>query len=256
MHTTPMRTLTSLICTSLALAPAALAWAPAPQEEGSLEWYLPKNVKYDPAFPKPADVLGWEVGAWHVRHDLLVNWFRAVADASPRVQLEVTGYTHEQRPTLLATVSSPANLARIEEIRTKHLEAVLSGAESYDGPQVVWMGYGVHGNESSASNASLLLAYHLAAASGKDIDAYLEDTVVLIDPCVNPDGLSRFAHWANTHRSKNLNGDPNTREHREAWPGGRTNHYWFDLNRDWLLLTHPESREVASRSSTAGCRTC
>ncbi|MEM6568824.1 MAG: M14 family zinc carboxypeptidase [Planctomycetota bacterium] len=208
----------------------------------SLETYLPPTQAYDAEFPRPDSVLGWPVGTWHVRHDQLVRWFEVVAERSPRVTLERTGATHEQRPTLLATITSPANQARIEEIRRAHVAAVRSGAEQHDGPTVVWMGYGVHGNESSASNASLLLLYHLAAAAGPEIDAFLERTVVLIDPCVNPDGSARFAHWANMHRGRNLVGAPSHREHIEAWPGGRTNHYWFDLNRDWLLLTHPESR--------------
>ena len=203
---------------------------------------LPADVSYDPAFPVPAEVLGWDVGTWHVRHDQLVAWFERVAEVSPRIALETYGHTHEQRPLLLATVTSPENLARIEEIREAHVRAVLSGSEEAGGPAVVWMGYGVHGNESSASNAALLFAYHLAAAQGEEIERFLERTVVLIDPCVNPDGLARFAQWANQHKGRNLVGDPAHREHREAWPGGRTNHYWFDLNRDWLLLTHPESR--------------
>ena len=206
-----------------------------------LDWYLPDQVEYNQELPQPAEVLGWEVGAWHVRHDQLVQWYRTIAEASPRFSLSEYGRTHEQRPLLLAAVSSPENLERLEEIREAHLRKVL-GAEDTDAPTVIWMGYGVHGNESSASNASLLFAYHLAAAEGEQIEAFLAKTVVLIDPCVNPDGLSRFAQWANMHRGKNLVGDPAHRERSEAWPGGRTNHYWFDLNRDWLLQTHPESQ--------------
>ncbi len=227
--------LTSLLCCT---------GAPALQhpQNTELNWYLTEEDRYDDSFPTPASVLGWEVGTWHVRHDQLVQWYQTVAAKSPRVMLETYGYTHEQRPLLLATISSPANLARIDEIRAAHVEAVLNGDEDHDGPEVVWMGYSVHGNEASGSNAALLLAYHLAAAQGKKIDAYLDDTIVLVDPCLNPDGLARFAQWANMHRGQQLVGDPRHREHTEVWPGGRTNHYWFDLNRDWLLLTHPESQ--------------
>ena len=223
---------------------ALLLLAPLPTtvvQAQELDWYLPSTVQYDQETPRPSEVLGWEVGSWHVRHDQLVQWYRTIADASPRFTLMEYGRTHEQRPLLLAAVSSPANLARLEEIREAHLRRVVDDEQS-EGPTVIWMGYGVHGNESSASNASLLFAYHLAAARGEEIEAFLEKTVVLIDPCVNPDGLSRFAQWANMHRGKNLVGDPAHRERSEAWPGGRTNHYWFDLNRDWLLQTHPESR--------------
>lgn len=208
----------------------------------TLEDFLPAGQSYDRAFPRPASVLGWPVGTWHVRHDQLVRWYEAVAATSPRAELFEYGRTHEGRPLLLCAFSSPRNLANLEDIRRRHVEAVQSGARNESGPQIVWMGYGVHGNESSASNASLLLAYHLAAATGPAMDAYLDRTVVLVDPCVNPDGSARFAQWANMHKGRHLASAGSHREHVEAWPGGRTNHYWFDLNRDWLLLTHPESR--------------
>ena len=208
----------------------------------TLGQYLPEDVRYDGSFPRPESVLGWPVGTWHVRHDQLVRWFEVVAEASPRVTLMEYGRSHEGRPLLLAAVTSPRNHASLEDIRRAHVDAVRSGAEAEPGPAIAWMGYGVHGNESSASNASMLLLYHLAAAQGAEMDRFLENTVVLIDPCINPDGGARFAHWANMHKGKNLVGRPGHREHVEAWPGGRTNHYWFDLNRDWLLLTHPESR--------------
>lgn len=237
------------ILAACASAPVELAQVPAGQDEaakpateGELVWYLPSGVDYDASFPKPADVLGWEVGEWHVRHDQLVSWYKHVAENSPRVTLSEYARSHEKRPLLLAAVSSPANLARLEEIRAAHVEAVRSGARSDGGPNIIWMGYSVHGNESSGANAALLLAYHLAAATGEAIDGFLERNVVLIDPCLNPDGLSRFAQWANMHKGQNLVADPNHREHTEGSPSGRTNHYWFDLNRDWLLLTHPESR--------------
>ncbi|MFT7676255.1 MAG: hypothetical protein ACI8QC_000224 [Planctomycetota bacterium] len=223
------------------LCPLFLALAPAAVGQTDLSWYLPEDGSYDAEFPVPADVLGWQVGDWHVRHDQLVDWYRTVAEASPRVMLETYGYSHEQRPLLLATVSSPANLARIEEIRTAHVRSVLEDKPN-DGPAIVWMGYSVHGNEPSGSNAALVLAYHLAAAEGQDMQSFLENTVVLIDPCVNPDGLARHAQWVNMHKGRVRVGDPAHRERREAWPGGRTNHYWFDLNRDWLLQSHPESQ--------------
>jgi zinc carboxypeptidase len=237
------------ILAACAAAPAELAQTPVAGDdaatsatEGELAWYLPSQVNYDANFPKPADVLGWEVGEWHVRHDQLVSWYKHVAENSPRMVVSEYAHTHEKRPLLLAAVSSPANLARLEEIRAAHVEAVRSGARSDGGPNIIWMGYSVHGNESSGANAALLLAYHLAAATGEAIDGFLERNIVLIDPCLNPDGLSRFAQWANMHKGQNLVADPNHREHNEGSPSGRTNHYWFDLNRDWLLLTHPESR--------------
>jgi hypothetical protein len=109
-------------------------------------------------------------------------------------------------------------------------------------PIVVWQGFSIHGNESSGSNAALLTAYYLAAAQGASIEDLLEKVVIIFDPSFNPDGLNRFANWANMHKSKTLVADPQAREFNEVWPGGRFNHYWFDLNRDWLPAQHVESR--------------
>lgn len=205
--------------------------------------YLPSNIQYDPNIPKPKDILGTPVGEWHVRHDQLVSYMRILADKSERVTLLETGRTHENRPLLLLTITAEKNQQNIQQIQQSHINAVTSGDKpAEDTPLVIWMGYSVHGNEPSGSNASLLIAYYLAAGQGAEIDRLLNDNVVLLDPSVNPDGLSRFAQWANMHRGQTLVADPNHREHAEGWPSGRTNHYWFDLNRDWLLLTHPESR--------------
>jgi hypothetical protein len=203
--------------------------------------YLPKNITYNQAIPTPAQVLGTPVGEWHVRHDQLVEYMRLIAAKSERVSLIETGRTHENRPLLLLAFSAPANQAKLEEIQTTHLNTLAAKTKPND-PLVIWMGYGVHGDESSASNAALLIAYYLAAGEGEQVERLLADNVVLLDPSLNPDGLSRFAQWANMHKGKNLVSDPSHREHQQAWPSARTNHYWFDLNRDWLLLTHPESQ--------------
>ncbi|GAB5381819.1 MAG: M14 family metallopeptidase [Aliiglaciecola sp.] len=205
--------------------------------------YLPKTVTYDPAIPKPADILGAPVGEWHVRHDQLVRYMEVLAERSDRITILETGRTHENRKLVLLTITSPDNQQNIEGIQQRHMQKVQSGSATKNtDPLVLWMGYSVHGDEPSGSNAALLIAYYLAAGQGEEIDTLLNDNVILLDPSVNPDGLSRFAQWANMHKSQNLVADPNNREHRQRWPSGRTNHYWFDLNRDWLLLTHPESR--------------
>ncbi|MFT4993587.1 MAG: hypothetical protein ACI965_000607 [Paraglaciecola sp.] len=203
--------------------------------------YLPKNITYNQEIPTPAQVLGTPVGEWHVRHDQLVEYMRLIADKSPRVSLIETGRTHENRPLLLLAFSAPANQEKLDEIQTTHLNTLSAKTKPGD-PLVIWMGYGVHGDESSGSNAALLIAYYLAAGEGEQIEGLLADNVILLDPSLNPDGLSRFAQWANMHKGKNLVSDPSHREHQQAWPSARTNHYWFDLNRDWLLLTHPESK--------------
>lgn len=211
-----------------------------------LSYYLPEGVKYNPAIPKPKSVIGHEVGEWHVTHDRLVTYMQALDAASDRISLEVSGYTHEARPLLLLTITSPKNHQNIETIQAQHVQlADPSKSTSLDVknmPLVFYQGYSIHGNEASGVNASLLMAYHYAAAQGPEIEKYLENTVVLFDPSYNPDGMQRFSTWVNSRKSKSISTDPNDTEHNEAWPGGRFNHYWFDLNRDWLVAQHPESQ--------------
>jgi len=203
-----------------------------------LTYYLPKSNDYDPKVPTPESVLGYQVGEWHVRPEQIERYFRELAEKSPRVKLHTYAYSHEQRPLILAYISSAENINNLETIRKQHLKM----EKQTDRPAITWMGYSVHGNEASGSNASLLFAYHLAAANDEQTLAQLENQILIIDPMLNPDGLARFAHWANMYKSKQPNSDPNDQEHNESWPNGRTNHYWFDLNRDWLLLQHPESQ--------------
>ena len=212
-----------------------------------LRYYLPAGTSYNPAVPTPDSVIGHRVGEWHITHDRLVNYMKAIAAAAPdRVKLVQTGLTYEARPQLLLIFTSKANHARLEEIRTEHLklsDPTYKGALDLDKmPAVVWQGFSIHGNEPSGANAALLGAYHLAAAQGPEIEGLLNEVVVLFDPSFNPDGLNRFATWANMHKSRHPVTDPASREFNEVWPGGRYNHYWFDLNRDWLPAQHLESR--------------
>ncbi len=212
-----------------------------------LNYYLPDSVTYNSAVPKPKDIIYHQVGEYHVTHDRLVNYMKAIAAAAPdKVKLEVMGFTYEKRPQVLLIITSPRNHQRLEEIRLQHVQLTdpaKSGALNIDNmPIVVWIGHSIHGNEQSGTNASLLSAYYLAAAQGKQIDELLENAVILFDPSFNPDGMQRFSTWVNQHKSKNLVSDPNDREYNEVWPGGRFNHYWFDLNRDWLPAVHVESQ--------------
>ncbi len=211
-----------------------------------LDYYLPDNVTYDPNIPTPESVIGHQVGKWHITHDKLVYYMRALADASDRIAIEQIGTSHEDRPQLILTISHPDNLANIDKLRSDHVWLTYPNeADKFDVkkmPIVTYMGYSIHGNESSGSNASLLMAYYLAAAQSPEVESALRNSIILLDPSLNPDGLTRFSTWANMHKSQNVNPDPNDREYRESWPGGRTNHYWFDLNRDWLPVQQPESR--------------
>lgn len=213
------------------------------QTKIDLSYYLPQNVTYNQNIPTPESIIGHQVGEWHVTHDKLVQYAYALAKASDRVTIESRGKTFEGRPVLLLTITSPENHQNIDTIQQEHIAATENNSvNTTNMPIVVYQGFSIHGNEASGANAGLLAAYYLAAAQGNYITELLSNTVILFDPSFNPDGLQRFAYWANTNKSINLNPDPNDREYSEVWPGGRTNHYWFDMNRDWLPVQLPESR--------------
>ena len=202
--------------------------------------YLPGDANFDTDISSPESMLGWEIGDWRIHHPALVQYLQQLAEESDRVSIKVTGYTHEQRPLLQLIITSAENQSKLESLRQAHLQGVNDG--DLDAPLVVWLGYSVHGNEASGSNAAPLVAWYLAASRSEYVKELLENTIVIIDPSLNPDGLDRFSSWSNSNSSKTPVGDRNGRIHREDWPQGRTNHYLFDLNRDWLPLVHPESR--------------
>ena len=210
----------------------------------NLSYYFGDNINFDESIPKPSEIIGHEVGEWHVTHDKLVQYMYAVAESSDRVLIEETGRTYENRPLLILKVSSNKNIKVLEKIQEKHIE-ISDGKkmnEFENMPAIVYQGYGVHGNEASASNASILGIYYLAASNSEETNEILNNTVILFDPCLNPDGFQRFANWVNSNKNLVPNPDNNDREFSEVWPGGRTNHYWFDLNRDWLPVQLPESQ--------------
>ncbi|HUH33329.1 MAG TPA: M14 family metallopeptidase, partial [Daejeonella sp.] len=211
-----------------------------------LSYYLPQNVSYDDKVPSPEKFFGFQVGEQHVSHDQIVAYMKELDRTSDRVTLQEYARTYENRPCLLLTVTSVENQKNIESIRQQHLKlsdpAQSAGVNVEGMPAVVWMGYSVHGNEPSGANANLMVSYFLAAAQGADVDKTLKNTVILIDPAINPDGIQRFASWANANKSNTLVSDNNSREFAEPWPNSRTNHYWFDMNRDWLPLQHKESK--------------
>jgi Zinc carboxypeptidase len=210
-----------------------------------LSYYLPGET-FDTNIPTPESILGYPVGEWHVTHDQLLYYMRELAAASDKVQIQEYARSHEGRALVMLTISSTRNLANLESIKKQHqqLSDHQQGAEiNIDNlPAVIHQGYSVHGNESSGANAALVVAYRLAASQHPDVKELLDNVVVLLDPCFNPDGLHRFSTWANMHKSKYPVTNSESREFNEVWPGGRTNHYWFDLNRDWLMAVHPESQ--------------
>lgn len=213
------------------------------QETLDLNYYLPQGITYDESIPTPKEVIGHEVGEWHVTHDKLMFYMQTLAKASDRITIENRGSTFEGRPVLLLTVTTPKNHQNIEKIREEHLAITDNSSIAVsDMPIIVYQGFSIHGNEPSGANAGLAYAYYLAAAQGPEIEALLDKMVILMDPSFNPDGLQRFAYWANTNKAQNMVADNNDREYHEVWPGARTNHYWFDMNRDWLPVQLPESR--------------
>ena len=214
--------------------------------QSPLDYYLSKPLILDPNIPTPKEILGYEVGEWHVSHDQLVQYMYALAKASDRIEIEEYARTYENRPLLLLKISSPDNIQKLESIRREHVKiSDINSHEAFDPallPIIAYLGYSIHGNEASGSNAAMLVAYYLAAAQNDEIRKWLESTVILLDPCYNPDGLNRFANWVNSKKSIHLVSDPNNIEQNEPWPNSRTNHYWFDLNRDWLPVQNPESK--------------
>lgn len=209
----------------------------------NLDYYFSElNFIADENIPTPHEILGFNVGEWHVSHDKLLSYMFELEKASDRVKLEKTGKTYEGRDLVVLIITSEKNHNNIDNIIKQRSKVYENEKDLKNKKIVIYQGFSIHGNESSGSNASLLYAYYLASAKGDFINNILENSVIIIDPSMNPDGLQRFSGWVNSHRNMNLTSDSNDREYNEVWPGGRTNHYWFDLNRDWLPAQLPESQ--------------
>ena len=202
-----------------------------------LSYYLGDTSNYNQSIPTPESVIGHQVGELHVSHDKLSHYVQEVSKNSDRVKLVNRGKTYENRTSWLMIITSESNHSRLEEIRKNHLELSNSKNKNIDVtnmPIVVYQGFSVHGDEPSGTNASLPLIYHLLASNSEETKELLNDVVILLDPSLNPDGLQRFSQWANSNKNQSLNPDNNDREYNQYWPRARTNHYWFDLNRDYL----------------------
>jgi hypothetical protein len=203
--------------------------------------YLPKQASYDQKIPLPSASLGFEIGQRHIRHDQLKQYFIRLEQQAKRVKLTTIGKTAQWREQFLVTISSPENLANLDTILEKR-HIPLADKQNKDEPLVIWLGYSVHGDEISGSNAAMVVAYYLAASQEASIETMLANTIIVLEPSINPDGMDRFANWVSTYRNSVNNSDANHIEHHQSWISGRTNHFWFDLNRDWLLLSQQESR--------------
>ncbi|MDQ3845248.1 MAG: zinc carboxypeptidase, partial [Bacteroidota bacterium] len=197
----------------------------------------------------PDQFLGYKLGTRYTPHWRLIEYYRHVAAAVPSmVKLHQYGQTNEGRPLIVAYVSAAANIRNLEAIRTNNLRLAHQASDKTPGttanaPVIVWLSYNVHGNETSSSEASIMTLYALLDPANTKTKNWLQNTVVIIDPCLNPDGRDRYVNWFNSVSGKRYNPQPDAREHREPWPGGRTNHYNFDLNRDWAWQTQVESRQ-------------
>lgn len=233
------------LCVLLASA-LAVSGQPRPAEcTHNLDYFLPEDGStYDKNVPTPESVLGFKLGQQHVEWNQVVDYMRALAATSRRVSIRVTGYTYQHHPFIEVVFASPENLGRIEQIRSEHLkltEPSLSGElNTADMPVITNLIYSVHGNEPSGVNSSIAVSYYLAAAQGAAIDSLLQNQIIVMTPGANPDGINRFASWVNSSRSLTDVSDPKSREFMEPWPSSRTNHYWADCNRDWLMAQHPE----------------
>ena len=213
--------------------------------DAQIGYFFPEGESFDPAIPSPEEFLGYSIGSFHTRHDRIVSYMQELARLSDRATYQSIGTTYEHRPMPVLTVTSPENHARLEAIRQEHLASIdPNGPPSTNAnrPAIVHLGYGVHGNETSSAEAAMLTAYWLVAGTGTNVERYRREGVFHIEPTLNPDGRDRHTQWANMNRAQPFVTDNLDREHNEVWPGGRTNHYWFDLNRDWLPLVNLESK--------------
>ena len=194
----------------------------------------------------PAEFLGYKLGDQFTPHHKVIEYFNYVASVSKdRMVLKPYGKTYENRPLMVAFISSPENISRLDEIRQNNLKlaGVEKGAGQTNQPAIVWLSYNVHGNESVSTEASMQTLFDLVDPANSRTKPWLENTVTVIDPCLNPDGRERYVNFYNP--VKNMVPDPHvgTREHMEPWPGGRSNHYYFDLNRDWAWQTQVETKQ-------------
>lgn len=202
------------------------------------------ELEYNESIPSPEEFLGYPLGEEYSFHYQVMDYFHALDEASDKLTFHPYGTTYEGRTLYYAVITSEGNQGNIDQIkaRAKEIAHNPEQASIEDHPVVVWLSYNVHGNEPSSSEAAMQTAYRLIAAEDEETASWLENAVVIIDPMINPDGRDRYVYWYKSSQANVLNTNPLDLEHDEPWPGGRTNHYWFDLNRDWVWLVHPESQ--------------
>ena len=195
------------------------------------------NICHAQTLLSPDAFLGYKLGSKFTFHHKIVDYFQSAAAAAPtQIKIEKYGETNEGRPLMVAVIASKENFVNIEEIRKNNLR--LTGllkdkVGEVNAPTIVWLSYNVHGNETSSSEVSMKVLYEILSGKNAALNEWMKNTVVIIDPCLNPDGRDRYVNWLTQMTGKFVNANVDAREHDEPWPGGRTNHYNFDLNRDW-----------------------
>ncbi|TVQ62988.1 MAG: peptidase [Phycisphaerales bacterium] len=252
-----LRRLRSLVCAAALGASPFVAHAqpfgappPTPIEGMAYDAPFFPGANYDARIPTPDALLGWPLGSKAATHAEIERCVQAWAEASDRATLVEYARSYEGRALYYMVITSPANHARLDAIKADTARLAdprqVSVAEAdrlVDSlPAVAWMAYSIHGDEMSGADAALGVAYHLVASTDDDVRAMLDETVVIIDPLMNPDGRDRFIQQVVEHRGAMPTVDDQSVTHTGYWPRGRTNHYMFDLNRDWILGVHPETR--------------
>ena len=225
--------------------------------EHDLSYFLPKTLqlgdvehslegRYNSAIPTPKQVLGYELGERYCDWGDILRYVEALDKASDRIQMSVLGYTVEYRPLVQLVISTPANLAKLDQIKAAHLAlsnpAQSSSLDTKQMPLVADITCSIHGNEITGAHAALAMAYLFAASEEAPVLEMLDKTVLLLHPGMNPDGINNFATWCNYSSSVMKNFDQASFEHKEPWPGNRGNHYYANLNRDLLMCQHPEGK--------------
>lgn len=244
-----MNSVQILMLASLGLLTADLAAAVEPGCRNELAMY-PERMVYDTSIPDPASFLGFELGHEPVHPYKVIEYVTRLSELSDRITVKETGRSHEGYPLLLLAITSPRNHARLESIRLEHLAHADPDANAEpppDVPVVTWLNYGVHGSESSGLDAVLPTVYHLVAGTSPALSRILEQSVILVNPIANPDGHAERVAWLDAYGADLARADRAHLEHRYSSVRTRTNHYGFDLNRQWAFVTQPEARAWAGQ---------
>ena len=208
------------------------------------------GISYASQITSPANFLEYKLGEQFTIYEKVVNYFKLLADQSDKIQLNQYGTTYEGRKLYNVVISSKANLDNMDQIKADHfklcdprnIEAASANSLIDALPVFTSMSYNIHGNEASCTEAVMQVAYRLVAATDQATADMLNNSVIILYICINPDGRDRYVYWYNGVTRNIVGLEPRDLEHYEPWPGGRTNHYWFDLNRDWIWRIHPESK--------------